>query len=369
MGSDSFSRQNAHILVVTDRRDRCFELVAIVSQVCPAHVLSPDADTFGMTDATLCAVIDIDFASEMAEEKIERLRAITHGRLLPLVFVIDTEAQNSDLSRNMDVAKAFAATNYLTRPFEGDAILRIIAAAFGRLFEQDAVQLHGVTGIGVAAAHKALSTIFEVSRAKRPLVFDEVKQRDDLILDALHSSGIRSWLEAVRRHHSRTYRHSLLVTGFAVAFAQKLGMREEDQKRLARAGLLHDIGKAFTPLSILDKPDKLTDEEMKEIKKHPVLGHEVLIQQGGFPDEILDCVLHHHELLDGSGYPDGLRGDQIVDLVRITTIADIFSALIEERSYKQPLSPDRALEIMQQMGGKLDGDLLRAFSSVALDIG
>lgn len=369
MRSDSIHQYNAHIVIVTDRRDRCSGLAAIVGEVCPVQVLPPDADTFGITDATLCVVIDIDFASEIAEQRIERLRGITNGRSLPLIFVIDTEAQETDLGRNLDVAKAFLATNYLTRPFERDAILRIIAAAYESVFEQDAVQHHGVAGIGVAAAHKALSTIFEATRAKRPLVFDEVKQRDDLILDALHVSGIRSWLEAVRRHHSRTYRHSLLVTGFAVAFAQKLGMREEDQKRLARAGLLHDIGKAFMPLSILDKPNKLTDEEMKEIKKHPVLGHEVLIQQGGFPDEILDCVLHHHELLDGSGYPDGLRGDQIVDLVRITTIADIFSALIEERSYKRPLSPDRALEIMQQMGGKLDGDLLRAFSSVALDVG
>lgn len=369
MRSDPFPQRNAHVVIITDRDDRCAGLAAVVGEVCPVHVLSSEADAFGITDATLCMVIDIDFASEMAEQSIERLGGIINGRSQPLIFVIDTEAQETELGRNLDVAKAFSATNYLTRPFERDAILRIIAAAYGRAFEQDAVQHHGVAGVGVAGAHKSLSTIFEATRAKRPFVFDEVKQRDDLILDALHVSGIRSWLEAVRRHHSRTFRHSLLVTGFAVAFAQKLGMREEDQKRLARAGLLHDIGKAFTPLSILDKPGKLTDDEMTEIKKHPVLGHKVLVEQGGFPDEILDCVLHHHELLDGSGYPNGLRGEQIVDLVRITTIADIFSALIEERSYKRPLSPDRALEIMQQMGGKLDVDLLRAFSPVALEIG
>jgi HD-GYP domain-containing protein (c-di-GMP phosphodiesterase class II) len=130
---------------------------------------------------------------------------------------------------------------------------------------------------------------------------------------------------------------------------------------------VHDIGKAFISLDILDKPGKLTIEEMGAIKEHPVLGHQSLVAQGGFPDEVLDCVLHHHELLDGSGYPHGLKEEQISDLVRIITIADIFSALIERRSYKPPLPAERALEIMQNMSGKLDPDLLREFRAVALE--
>ncbi|MCA6110757.1 HD-GYP domain-containing protein [Bradyrhizobium cenepequi] len=131
-------------------------------------------------------------------------------------------------------------------------------------------------------------------------------------------------METVRRHHGGTYRHSLLVTGFAVAFAQKLKMRSKDQRRIAHAALLHDVGKSFIPPDTLDKPGKLTDDEMEQIKKHPRYGYDLLTQQGGFPAEILDCVLHHHELLDGSGYPDQLRAAQIADLVRVITIADFF---------------------------------------------
>ena len=100
-----------------------------------------------------------------------------------------------------------------------------------------------------------------------------------------------------------------ISTGFAVAFAQHLGMREEDQRRLTRAALLHDVGKAFIPVAILDKPGTLTHEEMTEIRKHPRLGYDALAAQGSFPREMLDVVLHHHEFLDGSGYPDGLSGD------------------------------------------------------------
>ena len=100
------------------------------------------------------------------------------------------------------------------------------------------------------ALTRAVTSILETVRGQRTFTFDEVKAKEDPILDALSASGIDAWLDAVRQHHSRTYQHSLLVTGFATAFAQRLKMRRDDQRRIARAALLHDVGKAFTPLSI-----------------------------------------------------------------------------------------------------------------------
>src|ERR1700686_3848057 len=125
-------------------------------------------------------------------------------------------------------------------------------------------------------------------------------------------------------------------------------------------------GKAFVPVAILDKPEKLTEEEMTVIRKHPRLGYDALAAQGGFPPEMLDVVLHHHELLDGTGYPDRLRGDQISDIVRLTTIVDIHAALVEKRAYRLPFTHAKAFAIMEQMGGKLDQHLLQAFRPVAL---
>ncbi len=207
----------------------------------------------------------------------------------------------------------------------------------------------------------------EAPHNKSSFSFGTLEANTPLILEALDAWGIGSWIETVRRHHGGTYRHSLLVTGFAVAFAQKLKMRPKDQQRIAHAALLHDVGKSFIPIDILDKPGKLTDDEMELIRKHPRYGYDLLTQQGGFPVEILDCVLHHHELLDGSGYPDHLRAAQIADLVRIITIADIFSALVEDRPYRQSLPPMKAFGIMEDMGNKLDGDLLNAFRPVVED--
>jgi putative nucleotidyltransferase with HDIG domain len=172
-------------------------------------------------------------------------------------------------------------------------------------------------------------------------------------------------LTTVGCHHAGSYRHCLFVTGFAVAYAQHLGMREDDQRRLARAALLHDVGKAFIPVAILDKPGPLTLEEMEEMRQHPRRGFDALTAQGGFPPEMLDVVLHHHEFLDGTGYPDGLNGKEISDIVRLTTIVDIYAALVEKRAYRLQFTHAKAFGMMEEMGDKIDQHLLHAFRPVA----
>ena len=197
---------------------------------------------------------------------------------------------------------------------------------------------------------------------------DQIESCSDKIVSNIAENTIASWLDAVLDHHSYTYRHCMTVTGLAAAFGMQLGMSKFDVQRLAVAGLVHDIGKVRIPLDILDKPGKLTPEERLEINKHPGFGAEILMKDGQFGDDILDIVLHHHELLDGSGYPDGLRGDQISNPVRIMTIVDIYSALIDERSYKAPLPADEAYRILLGMEGKLEMCIVEAFEPVALNV-
>jgi putative nucleotidyltransferase with HDIG domain len=207
--------------------------------------------------------------------------------------------------------------------------------------------------------------IFERLPEGVSLTFNDIAQAENKILKAIKHCSLREWLTAVGCHHTESFRHSLFVTGFAVAFAQHLGMREDDQRRLVRAALLHDVGKAFIPVAILDKPDELTDEEMNEIRQHPRRGYEALADQGGFPPEMLDVVLHHHEFLDGSGYPNGLSGNQISDIVRVITIVDIYAALVEKRAYRMEYTHTRAFSMMEDMVGQLDQHLLQAFRPVA----
>src|SRR5262249_48125692 len=140
----------------------------------------------------------------------------------------------------------------------------------------------------------------------------------------------------------------------------------KDCQRLAFSGMLHDVGKARIPLSILEKPGPLDKKEWAVMRKHPEYGIEALRPAKGLPPEMLDMVAHHHEYLDGSGYPHGLKGSEISDLVRIMTISDIFGALIERRAYRAPLAGPAAYQILRDMGARLDTDLVRAFKFASL---
>ncbi|AXS40719.1 HD-GYP domain-containing protein [Breoghania sp. L-A4] len=187
------------------------------------------------------------------------------------------------------------------------------------------------------------------------------------LVDVLAFHGIGSWIDAVRLHHSHTYRHSMLVTGYAVVFGQQMALDAADIDLLAIAALLHDVGKVRIPLSVLDKPGKLTSEEFDLIKNHPIYSRDILVDDGQFAPAVINAAYQHHEFIDGSGYPEGLKGDQIAPLVRMLTIADIYAALTEVRSYKRAYSNREAFHIMTEMVGKLDSRLLNAFRPIVLD--
>ena len=220
----------------------------------------------------------------------------------------------------------------------------------------------------VSAAVDTLQSIFSSAFSGEAVSTSAVKSSGDAVIGHLEAQGLTAWIDTVRTHHSLTYQHCLLVTGVAVAFGQQIGASRADRQRLSIAGMLHDIGKARIPLAILEKPARLNDEEMAVMKKHPQYGFDALATVSDLPAEMLDMVVHHHEYLDGSGYPHGLEGSEISDLVRMITIADVFGALIERRSYKQPLSGSAAYQILVDMGSKLDVDLVRAFKSVAQNL-
>jgi putative nucleotidyltransferase with HDIG domain len=349
------------LLLATDRHDRSFELAGILQSVSEVDIIStsdlPDAPASHFAGV----VVDINLRSAESVQLVRNKLRAESWRALPRLFVLADALHHGSMQ-----AWALGATDTISRPFDSESILQRIHAAFPDSHGLDITPSTEALNNGVAAAHAVMVKIFGRLPAGIPLTFDDVMKAEKQILKAIKQSSLREWLDVVGRHHTSSYRHCLFVTGFGVAFAQYLGMREDDQRRVARAGLLHDIGKAFIPVTLLDKPGKLTAEEMLEIRQHPRLGYDALAAEGGFPPEMLDVVLHHHEFLDGSGYPDRLAGNQISDIVRLTTIVDIYAALVENRAYRQAFTHERAFAIMEQMGGKLDQHLLQAFRPVTI---
>jgi putative nucleotidyltransferase with HDIG domain len=145
-----------------------------------------------------------------------------------------------------------------------------------------------------------------------------------------------------------TYMHSVAVSGLMVALARNLGMNEAQARRAGLAGLLHDLGKARMDPAILNKPDKLSDEEFAHMQGHPRASYEMLLDSAGIDEAVLDACLHHHERLDGRGYPDGLAGEEISLLARMTAICDVYDAITSDRPYKKGWPPAVSLKRMAE---------------------
>jgi len=158
-----------------------------------------------------------------------------------------------------------------------------------------------------------------------------------------------------------TYTHSVNVCVLGVVLCRRLHTgRVEDLTHLATGLLLHDLGKALIPTPILNKPGQLDDPEMEIMRKHSRVGHDLLRKAGCNNPAILDIVLQHHEKWDGTGYPQGLSGQQIELPSRIAAVADIFDALTTPRPHRAPISTDSALGLMhgEAVGAKIDGEIL-----------
>ncbi len=161
--------------------------------------------------------------------------------------------------------------------------------------------------------------------------------------------------------------HCDRLSKYSVALAERLGLADDIRVALRRAGIVHDIGKLGVPERILLKPGPLTDEEWVIMKQHPVVGERICSPLKSF-HLVLPVIRHHHEKLDGSGYPDGLKGEQIPLTARILQITDIYDALTTERPYRNALRPQDAFAVMREevKRGWWDGYLLEEFEALVL---
>jgi len=155
--------------------------------------------------------------------------------------------------------------------------------------------------------------------------------------------------------------HTKRVSQYALAIAKSMGLSEEEQKTIERAGMLHDLGKIGIVDSILNKPGKLSDEEWKVMKGHPQRGLEILEPLKFLPIE-KEIILHHHEKYTGGGYPEGINGEEISIGARIMAVADTFDAMNSTRPYREPLSKDYILaELKRVSGTQLDPTVVKVF--------
>jgi len=352
---------NRRVLLASDRADRSEDLAAILVKTGEVEQMSTQDMPEDPAGNYAGVVVDIDLSSLSSVQAVRRRLTSKAYENVPRLFVL-----SDTLHRDSTQAWSLGATDTIRWPFDARAIQQRLAMSFPEREEE--IEAGATLSDGIGAAQDVLVKMFDRLPAGVPLTFKDIAQAEDKILKSLRGSSLREWLIAINKHHSRTFRHSLFVTGVAVAFAQHLGMRDSDQRRLARAALIHDVGKAFVPAAILDKIDRLSAEEEAILAAHARVGFDTLSSQGDFPPEMLDVVLHHHELLDGTGYPEAIAGQEIADIVRIVTIIDIFSMLVEDRPDSPAMPHAAAFAAMEQMKVQIDQQILQAFRPIALGL-
>lgn len=164
----------------------------------------------------------------------------------------------------------------------------------------------------------------------------------------------------LKNHDDYTYLHSMAVCGLMISLGKKMGLDEHQLRRVGMGGLLHDVGKAAVPLSILNKPTQLSDEEFIIMREHPIIGAQLLMDAEAGED-LVDMALHHHEKFDGSGYPHGLKGEEISLFSRMAAVCDVYDAVTSDRAYRKGWSPAEAMHKMLSWRGHFDSTLLHEF--------
>ncbi len=170
-----------------------------------------------------------------------------------------------------------------------------------------------------------------------------------------------AFVEAIEVRDPYTKQHSVMVSKYAMSLAKAYGCAPEEIDKLYVAGNLHDIGKIGIPDNILLKPGRLTEEEYTVIKKHPLIGSNIIGHLGTWTEE-QRIIRHHHERYDGKGYPDGLKGTDIPFLSRVLSVADVFDALTTDRAYRQKMPDEVAVKIIRENdGSQFDPEIVAVF--------
>lgn len=215
----------------------------------------------------------------------------------------------------------------------------------------------------VGKSKKAVFSMFSEARMGNAIDAENAMPLvEEIASSVMRNPGALIGLVRLKTADDYTYMHSVAVCALMIALSRMLGLDDKQTREAGLAGLLHDIGKMAVSGEILNKPGKLTDEEFVAVKEHPAEGYKMLLEATGIGEIALDVCLHHHEKMDGTGYPKGLAGDQISLYAKMGAVCDVYDAITSNRPYKQGWCPAESLKKMSEWSkGHFDPAVFQAF--------
>ncbi len=212
-------------------------------------------------------------------------------------------------------------------------------------------------------SRQAIASMFNEVRMGRAFDKHDASQLvDEITQSVLRNPSTLISLARLKAGDEYTFMHSVAVCALMVVLSLQLGLNPEQTREAGMGGLLHDIGKMAIPLSLLNKSGTLTDEEFAAIKGHPLEGYRLLLEDSGVSEIALDICRHHHERVDGTGYPERLVGEQISIYAKMAAVCDVYDAITSDRPYKKGWNPAQSMRKMAEWSeGHFDTAIFHAF--------
>ncbi|WP_135075635.1 HD domain-containing phosphohydrolase [Terasakiella sp. SH-1] len=294
---------------------------------------------------------------------IEGLRKTDKLNLIPIVFT----ARKGALEQ-IQMAKTMPLVRTLVKPYRFSSLIGAISDQVNAQVEAQWETMEPVQKAALENTLESFNSVADLIAEGKPLPYNDIQESCDPLVEAVQGGCYKELLKGVRGHDNYSYVHSLRVATFLTLFGDHLGIKDDDVKILASGGVLHDVGKMMIPHQILNKPGRLTDHELVIMRSHVTETIDFLESTSGLPRGVTVIAGQHHEKLDGTGYPYGLKGKELNELARMAAIIDVFSALTDRRCYKEGMSPVKAIKVMENMaGGHLDAHFLTSFKELLLD--
>ncbi|MBL4801639.1 MAG: HD domain-containing protein [Emcibacter sp.] len=351
---------NQHVTIVHDgnKHNKSFiELVKRYHDIKLVEIKSLSAEDI---KRSLLIIVQVDLKDPENLRPLKEKMSMPERENIPVLFLLDEFNRRQIVQSNI-----LGATDYISYPCPDSNFIEIMGDLINRVVEQAWSKLSPIQENALKVSMKVVENTFSNAAEGMDVAQEDVKDSCDMIIEATSKDGLTDWMNAIRQHHNYTYRHSMMVCGYLTSFGMLLGVKKADLQMLALGGMVHDIGKSKISLNILDKPSKLDPHEWKIMMGHAEHSR-IILETNNWHEDIIDIATHHHERLDGEGYPHRQKGRDVSDLARMTAIADVFSGLVDKRSYKPSMSAEKAISIMMEAEGHLDIPLVKAFQAVVL---
>ncbi|MBF0171050.1 MAG: response regulator [Nitrospinae bacterium] len=291
---------------------------------------------------------------------LETLAAITHDRSRPHPPVIVVSGDSD--KEHVLAAIRLGARDYVVKPFVPAPFLHRVSRWVNSRTEREWDRLDPHVSRVLKVTMEALDTAWRNGEQGAPVDYAPFAEIGDTLADVASSTDTAATLlEAIRRHDGYTFVHSVRTGTYLALFARAMGFDRARTATVAAGGTLHDIGKSRTPLEILNKPGPFDPDEWLVMKEHVTHTIDILRGSADIPADVLEIAWSHHEKLDGTGYPRGLKGDELSPLTRMASIVDAYVALTDRRVYKPAMPPEKALAILADDTNHFDPALVTVF--------